>query len=435
MSTSPLRPLTISTLGVAKFPSPLDKLGVGAGAFVPNSAYIRGEIEIPPEQADEVVLEKAGPRQQIFFNPAQTTAAIVTCGGLCPGLNNVIRSLYMELAFRYGVHRILGIRNGYLGLNRELGQPPLVLSVELVANIHNEGGTMLGTSRGNQDIGVMVDSLVAHKIDILFCVGGDGTQRGAHAIALEISRRGLEIAVVGIPKTIDNDLLYCDRTFGFMTAIEKAQEVLALAHTECVACPRGVGLVKLMGRDSGFIACGASVISQEVNFTLIPESPFDLEGQGAFLPALADRLRRRRHAVIAVAEGAGQHLFSASETYDPSGNKKHQDIGVLLKERILEYFNRTGEPVEVKYIDPSYIIRSVPANSADDWLCDQLARYAVHAAMAGKTDLLVCSLHGKLVHVPTPLAITHRRKVNLDGDLWSSVLASNGQPAHFLTAR
>ena len=436
MPAPPLRPLAISSLGLPQFPSPLllaDSVCQGENSFVSNDAWIRLEIELPVAEGEEVVLEKAGPRRQIYFQPRETTAAIVTCGGLCPGLNNVIRSICMELSFRYGVTRILGIRNGYLGLNREHGPPPIELSAELVADIHKEGGTMLGTSRGNQDVGMMVDSLIHHDINILFCIGGDGTQRGSHALAEEIARRGLKIAVVGIPKTIDNDLLYCDRTFGFMTAIEKAQEVLALAHTEAIACPRGIGLVKLMGRDSGFIACGASVISQDVNFTLIPESPFDLEGPGAFFPALAERMRRRRHAVIALAEGAGQQLFSDTHQPDAAGNKKYHDIGTYLKEKILAYFARIGEPVEVKYIDPSYIIRSVPASATDDWLCDQLARHAVHAGMAGKTDLLVCSLHGKIVHVPIPLAIVERRKVNLDGDLWSSVLASNGQPAQFLT--
>jgi 6-phosphofructokinase 1 len=271
----------------------------------------------------------------------------------------------------------------------------------------------------------MVDALEHHRINMLFCVGGDGTQRGAHALVEEINKRGLKIAVVGIPKTIDNDLLFCDRTFGFITAIEKAQEVIELAHTEAIACPRGVGLVKLMGRDSGFIACGASVVSQDVNFTLIPESPFDLP---VFLAALADRLERKRHAVVVVAEGAGQYLFADKLQVDAAGNKRFHDIGAHLKDQIVEHFRRLKNPVEVKYIDPSYIIRSISANVDDDWLCDRLARHAAHAALSGRTDLLVTTLHNKVVHVPIPLAIERRRQVNLRGDLWASVLATTGQP-------
>jgi len=379
-----------------------------------------------------VLFEKAGARQQIFFHPAQAKAAIVTCGGLCPGLNNVIRSAFLELHKNYGVQQVLGIRHGYQGLNPQAGQPPLRLSMELVEDIHKEGGTILGTSRGAQDPAVTVDFLQAQGINLLFCVGGDGTQRGAHAVYEEVHRRGLAIAVVGIPKTIDNDIDYVSRTFGFTTAVEVAQKVIDCAHTEAKAAPYGIGLIKVMGRDAGGNAAVATLASQEVNFTLIPEVPFALGGERGFLAALRRRMLDRRHAVIVVAEGAGQDLFPAAQAQrDASGNVKHQDIGLFLKQEITDYFAAHGPKVDLKYIDPSYIIRSVPANSEDDILCDQYARRAVHAAMAGKTDLLVGHVSGSFVHVPIPMAVGRKRQVRVEGELWNCVLAATGQPGRF----
>lgn len=408
--------------------------GSGLGRFVPEDARVRYQIEIPPEAPDheDLVFEKAGPREWLYFDPARTRAAIVTCGGLCPGLNNVIRSLVLELHFNYGVPEILGIRHGFQGLNPAVGQPPVRLTLDSVSKIHQEGGTVLGSSRGKQDLGVMVDTLKAWGVHQLFCIGGDGTQRGSHAIHEEAVRRGYELAVVGIPKTIDNDLQYCTRTFGVATAIEKAQEVVRWAHTEAIGAPRGIGLVKVMGRDAGFIACGAALASQEANFVLIPEQPFAMGGSGGLLAALERRMDERGHALIVVAEGAGQHLFPESVTgRDASGNRRYHDIGAHLKAEIVAHFARIDKPVDLKYIDPSYILRCQPANCDDSLLCDQLARRAADAAMAGKTDVLVCFLHNAFVHVPIPMAVAEKRRVNLEGRLWNAVLASTGQPERY----
>jgi 6-phosphofructokinase 1 len=276
----------------------------------------------------------------------------------------------------------------------------------------------------------MVDFLVENKIDLLFCVGGDGTQRGAAAIAEEVHRRGLRMAVVGIPKTIDNDLAFNDQTFGVVTAVEEAHRVLIQAHTEARAVRRGIGLVKVMGRDAGFIACGAAMASQVANFVLIPEVPLQLTGPQGFLNVLRARLARRNHAVIVVAEGAGQSLFQSLPVQrDQSGNVLKYDIGVHLKQEILEYFRSLNEPVDLKYIDPSYLVRSVPADCDDRILCDKLARHAAHAAMAGKTNLIICYKNNKFMHVPIPLAVAKKQQVDVHGQLWSSVLATTGQPA------
>jgi len=428
-------------LGEPRFDSPLrldDEPGRGRGRFVPDSIRVRHPVEVDTSSSlgEELLFEKAGPRRRIFFDPAKTRAAIVTCGGLCPGINSVIRSLFLELHFNYGVREVLGLRHGYRGLNPAAGLPPVVLSRSFVSEIHKEGGTMLGTSRGPQDVGVMVDFLRQQRIDLLFCIGGDGTHRGAHSIAEEVGRRGLSIAVVGVPKTIDNDIDYCDLTFGYQTAVDVAREVIHLAHTEARSTSRGIGLVKLMGRYSGSIACMATRASQEANFVLIPESPFALHGETGFLAALERRLDDRDHAVVVVAEGAGQHLFETDGApgVDASGNLKLHDIGPRLRQQIVDYFAARGRPVDLKYIDPSYIIRSVPPSSADALLCDDLARRAVHAAMSGRTDMMISSLNYAFIHVPIAMACVGRRLVDLECELWSSVLAATGQPPRFAAA-
>ncbi len=429
--------LAVRTLGAPRFPSPLDLPAVSpeaTGSFVPEDTRVRHRIEVEPggePPGEPVLLEKAGPRARIFFDPAATTAAIVTCGGLCPGTNNVIRSLFYELHHRYHVRRVLGVRYGFRGLTPQ-GEPPVEMDPGYVRRIQAFGGTVLGSSRGHQDPGVMVDTLAARGVDVLFAIGGDGTQRGAHEIAEEARRRGLALAVVGIPKTIDNDIPFVYRSFGFFTALDKAREVIQGAHTEAIGVPRGVGLVKLMGRHAGYIAAGATLASGEVNFVLIPEVPFALDGENGFLAVLERRLDQRGHAVVVVAEGAGQDLFGGlPEECDASGNVKLHDIGPLLRARVEEHFTRRGKEVHVKYFDPSYLVRSVPATSEDRLHCDALARHAAHAGMAGKTDVMIGFWHHVYVHVPIPAVGAREKRLAPEGGVWQAVLEATGQPRLF----
>lgn len=419
------------TLGEPRFVSPLPlnlDVGDGVGNFTPETARVRIDVEEGGlSSATGLTFEKAGPRQKLFFEPAKTRAALVTCGGLCPGLNNVIRSAYRQLC-NYGVHEVFGIRYGYRGLNAASGLEPIAITDDMVDDIHRDGGTMLGSSRGGQPVPVMVDFLQQRGINVLLALGGDGTQRGAHDIAQEAIRRGYPLAVVGIPKTIDNDIQFVQRTFGFASAVDQARSVLACAHAEARAYPNGVAVVRLMGRDSGFIAAAATLASQEVNFALIPESPFRLDGAGGLLACLEQRLHRKGHALIAVAEGAGQELLGGEHVKDASGNVLHQDIGLFLCSRIREHFKAKSLELNLKYIDPSYIIRSVAANSEDAVLCDIFARHAVHAALAGKTDVVI-GYWNDFIHVPILMATEKRRKVSPESLLWSSVLSATGQPA------
>lgn len=411
------------SLGVPQFSSPLHRA-------------ISDEIRIPERievgAAPGLQFELAGPREKLFFDPQQTRAGIVTCGGLCPGLNNVVRSLFLELHHTYGVTEVVGFRGGYSGLIPQPGTEPITLTPEFVHDIHQRGGTVLGTSRGPVDIPTAVDNLIQRGINILFTVGGDGTQRGANALYQEASRRGHALSVVGVPKTIDNDVGFVSRTFGFFSAVEEASRVLECAHTEARSTPGGIGLVKLMGRHAGFITAGATVANQDVNFALIPEVPFALEGERGFLAALKARMQRRGHAVIAVAEGAGQDLLQADKANcDASGNVKLEDIGLFLRDRINAYFKAEGVPVVLRYFDPSYQVRSRPANCEDALLCDLFARHAVHAAMAGKTGVVIGFLHERFIHVPIELLATHVKRLDPNSGWWHSVLAATGQPERF----
>jgi 6-phosphofructokinase 1 len=376
--------------------------------------------------------EPAGPRRCIFFDPAKLRVGVVTCGGLCPGINNVIRGLVMELTFHYGVQRIHGFRNGYQGFIARFGHDVIDLTPDIVARISEDGGTLLGTSRGAQDPDAIVDCLERLNIGALFVIGGDGTLRGAMQVARKVAERGGRTAVVGIPKTIDNDIPFIDQSFGFQTAFAEATKSIRSAHVEAKASPNGVGLVKLMGRNSGFIACYAALAQPDANYVLIPEVPFALEGERGFLAHLTKRVRDRGHAVIVAAEGAGQeHVMAAESGSDASGNKKLHDIGLYLRKRIEEQFSAEGLDLNLKYIDPSYAIRSVEANPFDAVYCIRLAQNAVHAAMAGRTEMVVGRWRGRFVHIPMALAVSHRNEVCPDGDLWLSVLEATGQPATF----
>ncbi len=376
--------------------------------------------------------ELAGPREKLFFDASKTRAGIVTCGGLCPGLNNVIRSLFLELHHRYGVKEVLGFRDGYQGLDPARAREPIVLTPDYVDDIHREGGTVLGTSRGPVDTKTAVDNLIARGVDILFTIGGDGTQRGGNDLYQEARSRGHRLAVVGIPKTVDNDVMHVDRTFGYLTAIEEAARVLECAHTEAHSVQNGISIVKLMGREAGFIAAGATVASQDVNFTLVPEVPFKLVGEGGFLNALKNRVLNRAHAVIVVAEGAGQDLLQAeADARDASGNKKLADVGLWLRDQVAAFFKAQGIPHVIRYFDPSYIIRSVKADSEDAILCDLFGRNAAHAAMAGKTGLVIGLVHEKFVHVPIERLAKAKKRMSPESPIWRAVLATTGQPARF----
>ena len=416
--------VTIPTLGEPTVPTTYK---IPTGGFVSDDTKILFhtntiDIELYPKEPQ---FEAAGPREKLFFDPKKTTAGIVTCGGLCPGLNDVIRTITLTLIWQYGIKNVLGFKYGYQGISYKAVEPPIELTPVNVDEIHYNGGTMLGSSRGNQDVKDMADVLHKYGVNMLFAIGGDGTFTGAHALYEEITRQGLPISVIGIPKTIDNDICCCETTFGYNTAFEEAGRSIQSAHTEAKAAYNGLGLVKLMGRDSGFITAAATLANSDVNFCIIPEEPLVLEGENGLLERLKNRMERKHHAVIAIAEGAGQNIMQADQSQkDQSGNVVYGDIGIFLKHKIKEYFDSVGEPISIKYIDPSYNIRSCASNARDSILCLMLGQNAAHAAMAGKTGMFIGFWNQNFTHVPLTAAIGRRKMIDLNGHLWQTIKAT-----------
>lgn len=423
----------IPILGKAKIPNPATSM-CGPDGTVCSFAGESDRVLVNPYPEDVIgkknlpSFEIAGPRENVYFDPTKLKAAIVTCGGMCPGINSLLRSIVLQLYYIYGVRNIVGVRYGLQGFSPRYGHEMVELTPTLVQNIHGRGGSFLGMSRGPQPMEEVVDSLERQNIGLLLMIGGDGTLKAAQSIHEEISKRQLKLGVIAIPKTIDNDICFVERTFGFETAVQAATQAILGAHNEATGSPHGVGLVKLMGRLSGFVAAHATLALTEVNFCLIPEVSFDLEGAHGLLAQLDKRLKDRGHAVIVVAEGAGQNLFAKMDLgHDPSGNPVLGDIGIYLKDRIKGYFSDQGMELNLKYIDPSYLIRSVPASSDDRVYCGFLGHHAVHAGMSGRTGMLVSVWNNHFVHVPIPLAVSHRRRVNPQGDLWRAVREATGQ--------
>jgi len=426
---------TIEKLGNASVQSPIimsKTHGDKAANYVTDDQFIRLERFVKPGPQPSIketqVLECAGPREKIYFTPAHVHAGIVSCGGLCPGINDVIRAIVRCLS-RYGVTRITGIRYGYLGFLPQYEYGVKQLDPDCVDDIHKLGGTYLGSARGGgREVEQIVDTMEKLNLNMCFIIGGDGTQRGTLDIAEEVSKRKLKISLIGIPKTVDNDFVLIDRSFGFNTAVEKAVEVVSAAHVEATSAINGIGLVKVMGRDSGFIAAHTALASHEVNFVLIPEVPFNLEGYNGLLTHLEDRIKKRKHAVIVVAEGAMQDQILKEKKLDAGGNVKMADVGVYIRSRIIKYFEERDIEINLKYIDPSYAIRSAPANPDDSIYCERLGNAAGHAAMAGKTKMIIGLVNNEFVHLPIKTVIRQRNKVDPESSLWRDTLDATHQP-------
>lgn len=425
---SDLKIIRPDSLGECNYDSPLTG---SISRFYQNEGIARdyrtkdlGSLE---NISDIDYFELAGPRGKLFFNPAETTVGIVTCGGLCPGLNDVIRALTFCSLESYGVKKVLGFQYGFEGLVAKYYHYPIELNTDNTDEIHEKGGTILKSSRGRQDDDEVIDTLVHYGVNILFTIGGDGTQRGSRDLVKRLRERNIPIGIVGIPKTIDNDINVVQRSFGFETAVESTWDIVTNAHAEAKAFRNGVGLVKLMGRESGWIAASAALANSNVNFCLVPEIPFDLHGPNGFLEHLKTRLQRKQHAVVVVAEGAGQQLLPNSDGADRSGNKKLGDIGTYMRDAVTEYFKAEKMEINVKYFDPGYNIRARRANANDSMYCLRLGSNAVHAAMAGLTHMIVGMHNDRLVHLPIPL-IGERKVIDPQSWFWQTALQATHQP-------
>ncbi|KAJ4833291.1 ATP-dependent 6-phosphofructokinase 3 [Turnera subulata] len=399
--------------------------------FVNTDDTVAKKVVVQRDSPGGTHFRRAGPRQKVYFGSDEVQACIVTCGGLCPGINTVIRELVCGLYDMYGVRRVLGIEGGYKGF---YSRNTVCLTPKVVNDIHKRGGTILGTSRGGHVTSKIVDSIQDRGINQVYIIGGDGTQQGASAIFEEIRRRGLKVAVVGIPKTIDNDILVIDKSFGFDSAVEEAERAINAAHVEAESHENGIGVVKLMGRHSGFIAMHATLASRDVDCCLIPESPFYLEGPGGLFEYIRKRLKEHGHMVIVIAEGAGQELLSGTmsnlDQRDASGNKLLQDIGLWISEKIKDHFAKQQKmTINLKYIDPTYMIRAIPSNASDNVYCTLLAQSAIHGAMAGYTGFTVGPVNGRNAYIPFHRVIEGRNKVVITDRMWARLLSSTNQPS------
>ncbi|GER40293.1 phosphofructokinase 6 [Striga asiatica] len=364
---------------------------------------------------------RAGPRQRVYFESDDVHACIVTCGGLCPGLNTVIREIVCGLNHMYGVKRVVGINGGYGGF---YSRNTIALTPNTVNDIHKRGGTILGTSRGGHNTKKIVDSIQDRRINQVYIIGGDGTQKGAAVIFEEIRRRGLKVAVAGIPKTIDNDIPVIDKSFGFDSAVEEAERAINAAHVEATSIENGIGVVKLMGRYSGFIAMYATIASRDVDCCLIPESPFHLVGLFEYIEK---RLKENGHMVIVLAEGAGHDLMLSESLLSEN---QQQDVGLWISQKIKDHFSKPRKmSINLKYIDPTYMIRAIPSNASDNVYCTLLAQSAVHGAMAGYTGFTVGPVNGRHVYIPFHKINEKQKKVVITDRMWARLLSSTNQPS------
>ncbi|KAK4422250.1 ATP-dependent 6-phosphofructokinase [Sesamum alatum] len=412
------------------YPNPLRSIpaySVVKQYFVDMDDSVPEKVVVHKDTPRGVHFRRAGPRQKVYFASDEVHACIVTCGGLCPGLNTVIREIVHSLDYMYGVNKVLGIDGGYRGF---YAKNTITLTPKVVNDIHKRGGTILGTSRGGHDTMKIVDSIQDRGINQVYIIGGDGTQKGAAVIFEEIRKRGLKVAVAGIPKTIDNDIPVIDRSFGFDTAVEEAQRAINAAHVEAESAENGIGVVKLMGRYSGFIAMYATLASRDVDCCLIPESPFYLEGKGGLFEYIEKTLKENGHMVIVIAEGAGQELLDTKNEQDASGNKLLQDVGLWISQKIKEHFAKKNKiPITLKYIDPTYMIRAIPSNASDNVYCTLLAQSAVHGAMAGFTGFTSGLVNGRQTYIPFYRITEKQHKVVITDRMWARLLASTNQPS------
>ncbi|GKV17517.1 hypothetical protein SLEP1_g28015 [Rubroshorea leprosula] len=418
------------------YPNPLQKsqaYAIVKKTFVSPEDVVAKTIVVQKDSPRGVHFHRAGPREKVYFKSDEVRACIVTCGGLCPGINTVIREIVCGLNYMYGVSDILGIEGGYRGF---YSKNTLTLTPKVVNDIHKRGGTFLRTSRGGHDTQKIVDNIQDRGINQVYIIGGDGTQRGAALIYKEVEKRGLPVAVAGVPKTIDNDIAVIDKSFGFDTAVEEAQRAINAAHVEVESVENGIGIVKLMGRYSGFIAMFATLASRDVDCCLIPESPFYLEGRDGLFEFIELRLKENGHVVIVVAEGAGQEYVAqsmlASERKDESGNRLLLDIGPWLSQKIKDHFTEDNKmPINLKYIDPTYMIRAIPSNASDNIYCTLLAQSAVHGAMAGYTGFTVGPVNSRHAYIPIARVTERTNTVKLTDRMWARLLASTNQPSFF----
>ena len=444
---------------------------------------------------------EAGPRRTICFPTNSDTGlkvAVLVVGGIAPGINAVIdgivqrHSLHAEMSNYEDKLEIHGLINGSLAFDdlgnshrllvsdpRRLAANPLRL--ETPPHAH-EGGSILGTCRDDElmkepDRDTKLKDIVhqLRNFDILYVIGGDGGMRMAHAIrsyALAEGRTGgRELSVVAIPKTMDNDILWVWQSFGFMSAVEKAREVIEHIHTEITSNPR-LGIVQLFGSVSGFVVSHAVLAGSTPNcyLALVPEVPFSLKKVAAYLQKrlsergpipgglivmaetalptdalqILNELDRipvgtstKTEPVLNTREAKAVERFLALQndhkTLTGQTSDELRSACLKIVSRGLEHLLKKGAKPGSRWLklrvvtnEPRHIIRAIPPSCQDIITGRRLGSLAVDNAMAGYTDCMISQWLTEFVLVPLPLVVLGRKQIHREGIFWKSVLAKTG---------
>ncbi|MGA7341196.1 MAG: 6-phosphofructokinase [Terracidiphilus sp.] len=444
----------------------------------------RGRAEA--DGAVDLSLPEARPRTHLRY-PLQPGAmlgiGILVSGGIAPGINAVIDGIVLRHSLyharqcargrRHSIE-ILGYREGFKGLLRP-GVHPQRLNSAAIRGVVEIGGSYLGTSRAdellpgtgpnrNAKLEAAIGRLQNDGVHILYVIGGDGSMSCAHALWHYARRKGYELSVVGIPKAMDNDILWVWQSFGFLSAVEEARQAILHMHTEVSSNPR-VGIVQLFGSDSGFIASHAGY-STACDLVLIPEDPMTMDD---IVTHISERLTDRfgngqdiagPYALVVMAETA---LPADARKYidDPrvglsEGKRGEKEAlksfldngrrvrgqtpdelrtaGLKIVSRVLQdRIQQELEPREywrdfrVITNEPRHLIRSIPPSVTDVIFGERLGALAVDNAMAGYTDFMVSQWLTEFVLVPLPLVVLGRKRVPTNGIFWKSVLSKTGQ--------
>jgi 6-phosphofructokinase 1 len=328
---------------------------------------------------------------------------ILTGGGDCPGLNAVIRAVVRKGEGEYG-HTIVGYRHGWRGV---LDGQSIDLSIGAVRGLLPRGGTILGTSRTNpykSDDGAarVKTTLARDRIDALIAVGGEDTL----GVALRLGDDGINI--VGVPKTIDNDLSATDFTFGFHTAVQIATDAIDRLHTTAESHDR-VMVVEVMGRHAGWIAT-YSGLAGGADVILVPEEPFDIE-------EICNRLRHRHgrgasFSIVVIAEGAVPKegtMELASGDLDEFGHVRLGGIGARLQEEIER---RTG--FEARMTSLGHVLRGGSPTAYDRVIATRFGIEAIDAVHEGDFGKMVALRGTDIVRAPIADGVQQLKTVDRD---------------------
>jgi 6-phosphofructokinase 1 len=449
----------------------------------------------------QLTFAEAGPRNMLRFpghHKKLLKVGVLVSGGIAPGINAVISGIVQRHVLyhtpqitdlrvpgktpRSYTLQVFGFRNGFAGLLAgddvtvlyDSDSPDEKLRAHL-RRIANRGGSEIGTSRYDdllstadpdkreKDLDQVAENLANRHFDILYVIGGDGSMRAAHATWKRSRDNGKSLSVIGVPKTMDNDILWVWQSFGFLSAVEKAREALQQLHTEATSNPR-LCVVQLFGSDSGFVVSHAALASGVCDAALIPEVPFTMKKLADYITErLSKRFRpgaggQSPYGMIVMAETAvpqdaedylsdpevdlDENEKAAIQAFVSKGCRVHGQTpdelrtgGLKVVSRVLQKRIREMKVDDAYWADfrvftnePRHLLRAIPPSASDVAFGQRLGVLAVDNAMAGYTDFMISQWMTEYVLVPLDLVVLGRKRVPPNGIFWKSVVASTGQP-------